>query len=108
MPPKAQLRLPHGQSKRKSLGTRRLSRNFRAKYESEPNLFSALAYTSVYLLSHAISNAGSIESDAIRDALAETENFDTVLGSFSFDAVGDPVYDPIMLIVQDGEFETFE
>ncbi len=83
-------------------------RNFRAKYESEPNLFSALAYTSVYLLTEAISNAGSIESDAVRDALAETADFDTVLGSFSFDAVGDPVYDPIMLIVQNGVLETFE
>ena len=83
-------------------------RNFRAEYESEPNLFSALAYTSVYLLTNAISNAGSIESDAVRDALAETEDFDTVLGSFSFDAVGDPVYDPIMLIVRDGGLEAFE
>ena len=83
-------------------------RNFRAEYESEPNLFSALAYTSVYLLTNAISNAGLIKSDAVRDALAETEDFDTVLGSFSFDAVGDPVYDPIMLIVQDGVLEAFE
>ena len=83
-------------------------RNFRTEYESEPNLFSALAYTSVYLLTNAISNAGSIESDALRDALAETEDFDTVLGSFSFDAVGDPVYDPIMLIVRDGVLEAFE
>ena len=83
-------------------------RNFRAKYESEPNLFSALAYTSVYLLTNAISSAGAIESDAVRDALAETEDFDTVLGSFSFDAVGDAVYDPVMLIVQNGVLEAFE
>ena len=52
--------------------------NFRAKYELEPNLFSALAYTSVYLLTNAISIAQSIESDAIRDALADTKDFDTV------------------------------
>lgn len=82
--------------------------NFRAKYALEPNSFSALTYTAVYLLSNAISNAQSIESDAIRDALADTEDFDTVLGRFTFDAVGDPVYDPIMLIVRDGEFEAFE
>lgn len=74
----------------------------------EPNLFSALAYTSVYLLSNAILNVGSIESIAIRDALADTTDFDTILGRFSFDAVGDPVYDPIMLIVRDSEFEVFE
>ncbi len=83
-------------------------RNFRAKYESDPNLFGALAYTSVYLLTNAISSAGSIESDAVRDALAETEGFDTVLGSFSFDAVGDPVYDPVTLIVENGVLEAFE
>jgi len=83
-------------------------RNFRAKYESEPNRASALAYTSVYLLTNAISNAGSIESDALRDALADTKDFDTVLGSFSFDTVGDAVYDPVILIVRDGVLETFE
>ena len=81
---------------------------FRAKYDMEPDLFSALTYTAVYLLSNAITNAGSTESDAIRDALAKTADFDTVLGTFSFDAVGDPVYDPIMLIVRDGAFEVFE
>ncbi len=83
-------------------------RNFRTKYGSDPNQFSALAYTSVYLLSGAISNAGSIESEALRDALADTKDFDTVLGSFSFDTVGDAVYDPVMLIVRDGVLETFE
>lgn len=83
-------------------------RDFRAKYELEPNVFSALTYTSVYLLTNAISNARSTESDAIRDALADTKDFDTVLGRFSFDAVGDPVYDPIVLIVRDSVLEAFE
>ena len=82
--------------------------NFRTKYELEPDLFSALTYTSVYLLTHAITNAGSTESDAMRDALANTKDFDTVLGRFSFDAVGDAVYNPIMLIVQDGKLKVFE
>ena len=89
-------------------GNEAFVQGFRAKYEMEPDLFSALTYTAVYLLSNAITNAGSTESDAIRDALAKTADFDTVLGTFSFDAVGDPVYDPIMLIVRDGKFEVFE
>ena len=89
-------------------GNEAFVQGFRAKYEMEPDLFSALTYTSVYLLSNAITNAGSTESEAIRDALAKTADFDTVLGTFSFDAVGDPVYDPIMLIVRDGAFEVFE
>ena len=89
-------------------GNEAFVQGFRAKYDMEPDLFSALTYTAVYLLSNAITNAGSTESDAIRDALAKTADFDTVLGTFSFDAVGDPVYDPIMLIVRDGAFEVFE
>ena len=44
----------------------------------------------------------------MREALASTTDFDTMLGRFSFDDAGDAVYNPIMLIVQDGEFEVFE
>ena len=89
-------------------GNEAFVQGFRTKYDMEPDLFSALTYTSVYLLSNAITNAGSTESEAIRDALAKTADFDTVLGRFSFDAVGDAVYDPIMLIVRNGELEVFE
>ena len=89
-------------------GNRTFVRDYRAKYNGEPNVFSALAYTSVYLLMNAISNAQSTDSHAIRDALAGTKNLDTVLGMFSFDDVGDAAYDPVMLIVRNGEFEVFE
>jgi hypothetical protein len=33
---------------------------------------------------------------------------DGILGSFSFDANGDAVYDPVVVIVRDGEFQMFE
>ena len=56
----------------------------------------------------AIFKAESTDSHAIREALASTRDFDTVLGKFSFDGAGDAVYNPIMLIVQDGEFKVFE
>ena len=82
-------------------------RNFIAKYDMEPSVFSALAYTSVQLLVNAISTAGSTDSDAIRAALAATSDFDSVLGGFSFDAVGDAVYDPITLIARDGALHPF-
>ena len=88
-------------------GNQAFVRNFTAKYDLEPSLFSALAYTSVQLLVNAISTAESTDSDAIRAALAATSDFDTVLGGFSFDAVGDAVYDPIILVVRDGAFQPF-
>ena len=88
-------------------GNQAFVRNFIAAYDSEPSVFSALAYTSVQLLVNAISTAGSTDSAAIRKALAATSDFDTVLGGFSFDAVGDAVYDPIILIARDGAFQPF-
>ena len=88
-------------------GNQAFVRDFTAKYDLEPSLFSALAYTSVQLLVNAISTAESTDSDAIRAALAATSDFDTVLGGFSFDAVGDAVYDPITLIARDGALHPF-
>ena len=45
---------------------------------------------------------------AIRDALAQTMDFPTILGNFSFDPDGEAVYDPIVFIVKDGELQLFE
>ena len=81
--------------------------DYRAKYNADPNVFSALAYTSVHILANAILSAPSTDSHAIRDALANTKDFDTVLGEFSFDDAGDAAYDPVMLIVWNGQFEVF-
>ena len=89
-------------------GNRAFVRDYRAKYDEDSNVFSALAYTSVYVIMNAILNSQSTDSHAIRDALAGTKDFDTVLGTFSFDDVGDAVYNPVMLIVRNGEFEVFE
>ena len=82
--------------------------NYRAKYGIEPNTWAAQSYASVYILAEAIADAQSIDTNAIRDALANITDLDTVLGKFSFDAVGDAVYDPIVLIVKDGQFQVFE
>ena len=88
-------------------GNQAFVRNYIAKYNAEPSVFSALAYTSVQLLVNAISQAGSTDSGAIREALAGTSDFETVLGGFSFDAVGDAVYDPIILVAREGAFHPF-
>ena len=82
--------------------------SYRAKYGIEPNIWAAQSYASVYILAKAIADAQSTDATAIRDALANITDFDTILGSFSFDAAGDAIYDPIALIVQNGEFQVFE
>ncbi len=89
-------------------GNQAFVQNYSAKYGVEPSIWAAQAYASVYILAEAIANAQSTDSTAIRDAMANLSDFDTVLGKFSFNTVGDTVYDPIMLIVKNGKFHPFE
>ena len=85
---------------------RRFLRNYREKYDGEPDAFAALSYASVYILAHAVADASSTDPEAIRDAMADIR-VDTLLGEFYFDRSGDAVYEPIVGIVEDGKFEVF-
>ena len=89
-------------------GNQAFIENYRAAYGVDPNPWAAQSYATLQILAAAIATAQSTDSVAIRDALANTMDMDTILGQFSFDAVGDAVYDPQILIVKDGEFAVFE
>ena len=89
-------------------GNQAFVQNYRAVYGIEPDIWAAQSYATVYILAKAIADAQSADPSAIRDALANITDFDTILGKFSFNAVGDAVYDPIVLIVKDGQFQVFE
>ena len=82
--------------------------NYTTKYGMEPSVWAAQPYAAVYILAKAISDAQSTDSMAIRDALANITDFDTILGKFSFNAIGDAVYDLVVLIVKNGELQVFE
>ena len=74
------------------------NRDFVQKYTDtfgmEPNAFATASYSTVYILAEAIKNAPSTDAIAIRDALANIKDFDTVFGKFSFNADGDADYEP--------------
>ena len=89
-------------------GNQAFVQSYRAKYGMEPNIWAAQCYAAVYVLAKAIADTQSTDSETIAAALAGIRDFDTVLGQFSFNDVGDAVYDPIVLIVRAGEFEIFE
>ncbi len=89
-------------------GNQAFIQNYSAKYGIDPNTWAAQSYASVYILAKAIADAQSVDATAIRDALANITDFDTVLGQFSFNTVGDAVYDPVILIVKNGELQVFE
>ena len=82
--------------------------NYRATHNSEPNNYVARAYATLHILAAAITQAQSSDATAIRDALASIRDLDTIFGKFSFDANGDAVYAPRVLIVEDGDLKLFE
>ena len=89
-------------------GNQAFVENYRAEYGIEPDPWAAQSYATLYILAEAIGNAQSTEATAVRDALAHIMDFDTILGQFSFNEVGDAVYDPIVLVAENGELVDFE
>ena len=89
-------------------GNQTFVQNYSMKYGMEPNIWAAQFYAAVHIIAKGVADAQSTDPKAIAAALAEIRDFDTILGRFSFNDVGDAVYDPIVLIVKDGEFEIFE
>ena len=82
--------------------------SYRAAYGIDPDPWAAQSYATLHILTAAISNAGSADATAIRDALAQTMDFDTILGAFSFDSNGEALYEPVIAVVKDGQIVMFE
>ena len=82
--------------------------NYSTQFGTAPSNFAARSYAAFYILAEAIERAQSTDAVALRDALASVRDFDTILGKFSFDANGDAVYDPKVLVVKDGELVLFQ
>ncbi|RKU20519.1 hypothetical protein C6500_08725 [Candidatus Poribacteria bacterium] len=89
-------------------GNQAFVENYSAQFGAAPSNFAARAYAAFYILAAAIERAHSTDTAALRDALASIRDFDTILGKFSFDANGDAVYDPKVLVVKDGELVLFQ
>ncbi len=89
-------------------GNQAFVEDFEAKYDIDASRRSAQSYAALHILSEAIATAGSADASAIRDAMAGIRDLDTILGQFSFNADGDAVYDPVVLIARGGKFEIFE
>lgn len=89
-------------------GNQAFIESYQATYGIEAEPWAAQAYATLHILANAMMNAQSTDAAAVRDALAETMDFPTVLGNFSFDANGEAMYDPVVLVVKDGKLQPFE
>lgn len=66
-----------------------------------PDAHAALAYDAARLLFAAIARTGSTEGDKLRDALADTKNFNGVTGVISMDANRNAVKPAVVLKLED-------
>lgn len=89
-------------------GNQEFIAKYKEKYNIDAEPWAAQSYATLRILVNAIVNAPTKDSAAIRDALAQTMNFPTILGNFSFDENGEAIYDPVVLVVKDGELQLFE
>ena len=62
---------------------------YKAKFGSEPEVYTAYGYEAAKVALNAITRAGTKDREAIRAAVFATSNYDGVLGTWSFDANGD-------------------
>jgi branched-chain amino acid transport system substrate-binding protein len=81
---------------------------YKAKYDTNPDQFAAQSYAGAHILAHAIAKAGTKDSKAVRDVMAQIKDLDTVLGKFSFDPGRNPVHEPIVQVIRNGKFELFQ
>lgn len=74
-----------------------------AKYHMEGNAFAALGWDAYMLLLDAIERAGSVDGDAIADALYKTVGFEGATGWISLDENGDAVKSAVIKTIKDGK-----
>ena len=79
---------------------------YKEKYGVEPNAFNALGYDLGKYIADAIERAGSTDPEAVKNALAETENFVGVTGSFSMGADHNPIKSIVVIGLKDGVQDT--
>jgi len=79
--------------------------DFQAEYDYAPPYQAAESAAAVLVYVDAFQRAGSLDQDAVRDALAATE-MQTFYGNIDFDETGKNVAKPMVLFqVQDGEYK---
>lgn len=78
---------------------------YRRKYKEAPNAFAALGFDAYLVILDAITRAKSTSREAIKEALAETRNFQGATGVITFDTNGDAVKDAIVKKIEGGTFK---
>lgn len=80
---------------------------YKNKYQETPNSMAALSYDGLKLLADAIVRANSTDPAKIRDALAQTRDFQGVTGRVSIDAERNASKSAVILQIKDGKIQYY-
>ena len=79
-------------------------KNYKARFNMDPNQFSVLGYDAAYMMVKAIENAGSTDKQAIIDALAKLE-YNGLTGQMHFDENRNVVKEAIIIKIENGAYK---
>lgn len=82
---------------------------YRAKYNEEPDMFSAQYYDAVMILADAMEAANSADPKVFKEELAKLKDYPGVSGNTTFRADREPIKSPVCLItIKDGKFSLLD
>jgi branched-chain amino acid transport system substrate-binding protein len=70
---------------------------YQAKFGAKPDSLAALAYDSAKVLADSLKRAGSADPQKLRDAIAQTDNFDGITGKITINAERNAVKPAVVL-----------
>jgi branched-chain amino acid transport system substrate-binding protein len=79
-------------------------KRFEEKFKKEADAFGALGADSYFMLLDAIQRAGSADGGKVRDALADTKNFQGASGTINMGENGNPIKSMVINKVEGGKF----
>lgn len=95
----------HYSSESQSKNVQDFVKKFQDTYHEMPDGLSSLAYDSAMVLADAMKRAKTLDSTAIRDALAQTKDFQGVTDKITIDRDRNAVKSAVVLEVVKGEFK---
>lgn len=76
------------------------------KYKTEPNMFAAFAYDSVFVMMEAMERAGTTEASKVNEELAKTDYKNGVAGAFKYDDKHNPIKEMVIVGFENGQYVT--
>jgi len=83
-------------------------KKYTERFHREPDAMAALGYDAARVLLDAITRAGSVDHEKIRDAITATKNFEGVTGMITINAQRNAEKPAKVLTIKDGKFHFYE